>query len=246
MYAPAVNIGTSGWHYEHWKNVFYPPELSPREWLDCYSNEFITVEINNTFYHLPDLETVRDWRKRTPEGFLFTAKASRYITHMKKLKDPDPPVFRFLNRIRELKGKLGPVLFQLPPHWKCNRDRLAAFLDVLPEAYQYAFEFRDRSWWTGDIVRLLEENGAAFCIYELAEQKSPKWCTADFVFIRLHGPAGAYKGLYDSQSLSGWAGAISSWKRAGKAVFCYFDNDQHGYAVENARMLRNMLHQHET
>lgn len=240
----SVHIGTSGWNYAHWKEVFYSAGLSQKDWLAHYTKTFRTVEINNSFYNLPDAKTIRTWREQTPESFVFSVKASRYITHMKKLKDPDEPVANFLKRVTILDRKLGPVLFQLPPKWTCNPERLASFLDRLPDAHSFAFEFRDRSWWNDDVVHLLKKNKAAFCIYELAGTQSPKWITADFAYIRLHGPGeNKYEGLYDKQALSGWAGAVSEWIRDGRRVYCYFDNDQNGYAVRNARELKTMLEQ---
>ncbi|MBD3179604.1 MAG: DUF72 domain-containing protein, partial [Candidatus Latescibacteria bacterium] len=175
-----------------------------------------------------------------PDSFLFAVKASRYITHMKKLKDPREPVRNFLQEAGKLGKKLGPVIFQLPPRWRINPGRLENFLDQLPENLQTAFEFRDNTWWDDTIYRILEEAGAAFCIYHLAGEQTPRRITGDFVYIRLHGPSGAYQGLYSKQDLSGWAGAASSWARSGKDVYFFFDNDQNGYAARNAMQLRAM------
>ncbi len=241
MKSAGCYIGTSGWNYSHWKNVFYPDDMKEKKWLNYYAKIFNTVEINNSFYHLPETQTIQSWYRRMPQDFIFSVKAGRYITHMKKLKDPEHPLEKFLQRVHGLKEKTGPVLFQLPPRWTCNAERLKNFLDILPRQGQYAFEFRDSSWWNEDIRHLLEANNAAFCIYELAGIQSPRWITADFVYIRLHGPDEAYQGFYDKQTLSGWAGAVSAWMRQGRSVYCYFDNDQNGYAPQNASMLKNML-----
>ncbi len=160
---------------------------------------------------------------------------------MKKLKDPEQPVGKFLDRIAPLGHTLGPVLFQLPPKWRRNADRLADFLEALPAGLRYAFEFRDSSWFDDEIYRLLEQAGAALCIYDLAGRQSPREVTAEFVYIRLHGPGEAYQGSYSAQTLSAWAGAISAWNRQGREVFCFFDNDQRGYAPRNALRLQEMF-----
>jgi len=235
-----IIVGTSGWNYDHWKGSFYPPELKQKEWLDYYAGRLTTVEINNSFYNLPSEKTFRKWAEMVPPGFIFSIKASRYITHMKKLKDPREPLERFLDRIEVLEERQGPVLFQLPPHWNANPERLEAFLDELSGNIRSTFEFRDRSWWNDRIYGILEERNAAFCIFHLTGEQSPKEVTADFVYIRLHGPADAYEGLYDKETLSGWAGAASAWAASGKDVYIYFDNDQNGYAAMNAMQLREM------
>jgi uncharacterized protein YecE (DUF72 family) len=200
------------------------------------------VEINNSFYQLPARQTLEEWRKTVPNGFIFTVKGSRYITHMKKLKDPSQAVPQLLKAAKVLKTRLGPILFQLPPRWGVNPDRLRQFIEALPGKYRYTFEFRDPSWFEDRIYDILSETETAFCIYELADRLSPKETTADFVYIRLHGPeAEAYQGHYDANTLAGWAGAISAWRRQGKEIFCFFDNDQAGYAAKDALRLRKML-----
>jgi uncharacterized protein YecE (DUF72 family) len=233
-------IGTSGWHYEHWQGPFYPQDLPSDKWLAYYTKHLPTVEINNSFYQLPAVETLRQWRTDTPEDFVFAVKASRYITHMKKLKDPDEPVSNFMTRVCELGDKLGPILFQLPPHWNLNLDRLRSLLELLPEGHRFAFEFRDTSWFDKRVYEMLAAHDAAFCIYQLSGHLSPKQVTTDWVYVRLHGPGDAYQGKYDVQTLSGWMGAFSTWARQGKEVYCYFDNDEAGYAVQNALTLQAM------
>ncbi len=236
-----VLVGTSGWSYDHWCGPFYPAELADELRLEHYAKHFQCVEINNTFYQLPDAQTLRQWHNAVPADFVFAAKASRYITHMKKLKDPQETVCSFLERIRLLEDKLGPILFQLPPRWHFNAPRLAAFLDALSSEFRYAFEFRDQSWLNAQTCELLSRYKAAFCIYELNGFLSPREVTTDFVYIRLHGPDGAYQGSYDTRTLSGWAGAISTWCAQGRSISCYFDNDQAGYAAQNALQLQTML-----
>lgn len=211
------------------------------DFLNFYCQKFHTVEINNSFYKLPEASTLKAWKDAVPPDFIFAAKASRYITHMKKLKDPEQSLAKFMERIVELGDKLGPILFQLPPRWSFNPERLRAFLASLPENFRYALEFRDPSWINDQTYGALAERGAAFCIYEIAGFLSPLEVTAEFVYIRLHGPDGAYEGSYDEEALAGWARAISSWAARGKEVFCYFDNDQAGYAARNALTLQEML-----
>ena len=236
-----MRIGTSGWHYAHWKGPFYPKDLPAGRFLEYYVRRFDTVEINNSFYRLPQKETLKRWREDTPEGFLFTAKASRYITHMKKLKMPEEALQTFFETIRCLDRKLGPVLFQLPPRWRLNEDRLKEFLSLLPRDFRYAFEFRNPTWFDEKTYKALSAKNAAFCMYDIEGRRSPKMVTADFVYVRLHGPAAeAYRGSYDSSVLAEWAGAFRKWMEQGIDIFCYFDNDEAGYAVGDALRLKTM------
>lgn len=241
MNSKNIFIGTSGWHYDHWKGPFYPENLPAEKMLSYYSQHFQAVEINNSFYRLPDSESFAGWRKTVPGPFVFTVKGSRYITHMKKLIDPSETVPPLLAAATALKSKLGPILFQLPPRWKINPERLREFLKFLPAKFRYAFEFRDSSWFDDRIYRCLRERGAAFCIYDLAGRLSPKAVTADFIYIRLHGPGKAYQGQYDTNTLAGWAGAFAAWQNQGKEIFCFFDNDQAGYAAQDALRLQEMI-----
>ncbi len=243
MTSSTIHIGTSGWHYRHWRGNFYPAGLAPPHFLEFYCRQFQTVEINNSFYRLPLEKTLAAWRAAAPTDFLFAVKAGRFLTHMKKLKDAAEPLDYFLTRIAILGDKLGPVLFQLPPRWQCNVERLTAFLALLPDQFRYAFEFRDESWFRQPVYDALRRANAAFCIYHLAGRSAPRQVTADFIYIRLHGPAAPYSGKYDDRTLAEWADAISAWQRQGKDVFCYFDNDQHGYAAANARRLAEILNQ---
>jgi uncharacterized protein YecE (DUF72 family) len=236
-----IHIGTSGWHYDHWRGPFYPGGLSKDDFLPFYADRFQTVEINNSFYQLPRKRTLEKWRDGVQAGFVFAVKASRYITHMKKLKDPEKTLSPFLEVIDVLRPKLGPVLFQIPPKWRFNPERFRDFLKALPSGHKYAFELRDPSWHDPRAFEAMAERDIAFCIYELAGRRSPKEVTADFVYVRLHGPGAAYQGQYSTQSLSGWAGAISTWARQGREVFCYFDNDEAGYAARDAGRLQEML-----
>jgi len=236
-----IHIGTSGWHYDHWRGPFYPPDAKAEDFLPYYRKHFRTVEINNTFYQLPQKDTMETWRETVPAGFIFAVKGSRYITHMKKLKDPEKTLEKFLERVKYLGEKLGPVLFQLPPGWKFNGERLDSFLEALPKKFRAAFEFRDPSWFRDEALETLRKHGAAFCIYDLAGFQSPKEVTADFVYLRLHGPGDKYQGKYSLETLAGWADAFSAWRREKKEIFCYFDNDQAGYAAQDAMKLQEMV-----
>jgi uncharacterized protein YecE (DUF72 family) len=237
----AIHIGTSGWHYPHWKGPFYPDKISASDFLAYYARSFRTVEINNSFYRLPSEKALIHWRDTVQPGFFFAVKASRYITHIKKLKDPAESVSNFLDRVKILGKKLGPILFQLPPKWYVNLERLSSFLQVLPDGNRYGFEFRHPSWFDDRVYEILSDHNAGFCIYELNRRVSPKEVTADFVYVRLHGPDDPYQGQYDTRTLSGWAGAFSTWSSRGKEIFCYFDNDQAGYAAQDALKLKEML-----
>ena len=236
-----IHIGTSGWHYRHWVGPFYPEGTRPEAFLAHYARNFRTTEINNTFYRLPTPETLAAWRDRTPKGFTFACKASRYITHMKKLRDPEASCQRFLEAVGVLAGKLGPLLFQLPPRWRVDPGRLEAFLAALPRDRRVAFEFRDESWFAPEVYRLLRRCEAAFCIYELAGRQAPVEVTGDFVYLRLHGPGGPYQGRYGDRALAAWAARILMWRKAGRDVYCYFDNDEKGYAALDARRLIEMV-----
>lgn len=236
-----LHIGTSGWNYDHWLGTFYPEELRSSQLFEYYRSRFSTVEINNTFYQLPQDSTFLNWKEQAPEGFIYTVKASRYITHMKKLKDPRESLERFLQAVSRLGEALGPVLFQLPPNWHFNADRLRSFLDMLPDEHRYAFELRDPSWINDEAFEILRTRNVAFCIYEFAGRLSPEKVTADFVYVRLHGPGDAYQGDYSGETLRKWAEKIEQWLSQDLDVFCYFDNDQLGYAPKNALELTNLL-----
>jgi uncharacterized protein YecE (DUF72 family) len=237
----AVYIGTSGWHYPHWRGPFYPEKLPAAQMLDFYTRHFHTVELNNTFYRLPSESAVDDWRARTPSGFLFAAKGSRFLTHLKKLKDPETGIARYFERADRLGRKLGPVLFQLPPHWEVNSERLEVFLAALPRGHRYAFELRDPSWHIPEVYRILRRHRAAFCIFDIAGFYSGIEITANFTYVRLHGPDGAYQGSYASEKLEEWAARIREWRRELQAIYIYFDNDQAAYAVQNALALKKLV-----
>ncbi len=236
-----IHIGTSGWHYEHWIGTYYPEKIKGKEKIEYYQKDFQTVEINNTFYEIPEDKTFKDWKNAVPEDFVFAVKASRYITHMKKLIVDHESLDRFFSGIENLEKKVGAILFQLPPKWNVNRDRLEKFIQELPKNRRYAFEFRDHSWYDDSVYQLLEENNCSFCIYDLAGHQSPIKVTADFVYIRLHGPGDKYKGKYYKPTLEKWADRCRDWQQDRKDVFLYFDNDEDGNAAFNAKELIEIL-----
>lgn len=237
-----TQIGTSGWKYEHWEGPFYPEDLPKDDWLDHYQGQFDTVEVNNTFYNLPDPETLEDWRNRVAENFTFAAKANRYITHMKKLNEPEDSLENMLNVFEAFGDKLEPILFQLPPNWNFDEQRLREFIDLIPDQQRTVFEFRDESWINDITFGILEENNAAFCIYDLAGFQSPLEVTAEYVYVRLHGPSDEkYLGKYDEDQLSWWADRLNEWRDQDLDLYVYFDNDEQGFAPQNALELKDMV-----
>jgi len=237
-----IRIGTSGFHYKHWKGPFYPGKTPASKLLDFYVQHLDTVELNNSFYRLPSAHAFDSWREATPANFVFAVKASRFITHNKKFKDPENAIDNLLPRAAHLGPKLGPVLFQLPPHWRVNPERLQNLLQILPRDVRYAFEFRELSWMNPQVDSILKKFNAAFCIYELAGYHSPLNITADFAYVRLHGPEiGKCQGSYSEERLRAWARQIETWAAKLKAVYVYFDNDQAGYAAANALTLKSMV-----
>jgi len=234
-------IGTSGWSYDDWTERFYPPLLPAADRLAFYARHFQTVEINATFYRLPAPATVSHWNEETPVKFRFAAKASRFITHMKKLKDPEASLPSFFAAIAGLAEKCGPILFQLPPHWHANPGRLTDFLQALPPGHLYAFEFRDPSWYDGKVFAALTDHAAALCIHDLAGSPSPVEATTDFVYLRLHGRDGLYRGKYGKAALRKWADCLAGWNAEGRDVYCYFNNDEKAYAVADALTLKDLV-----
>jgi len=238
-----ILVGTSGWHYPHWKHLFYPEDMARADWLAYYGERLSGVEVNNSFYRLPEAATIDEWREASPKGFVFAVKAPRTITHLNKLRNCKSAVEGFLGRLERFGTKLGPILFQLPPRWHCNPQRLEEFLGLLPENQRYAFEFRDPTWHTDAIYELLAARNAAFCVYDLEAFTSPLETTADFVYVRLHGPGeNAYTGSYRDPTLRTWAGRAKRWaRREGRDVYIFFDNDQNAYATKNAARFQSHL-----
>lgn len=236
-----IHVGTSGWNYKHWLGPFYPEKLPAKEMLAFYAEHFDTVEINATHYHLPKFTSFETWRETVPSNFVFAVKASRFTTHMKKLKAPRTSTEKFFVRVDRLRQRLGPILFQLPPHWKVNIERLETFLSAMPREHRYTFEFRDESWFTDEVYEVLRSHSAALCFYHQMGYDSPPEVTADFVYVRLHGTESKYGGSYPDSALTAWARRIKRWRKQSKDVYFYFNNDPEGHAVKNALTLKRML-----
>jgi uncharacterized protein YecE (DUF72 family) len=236
-----VRIGTSGWEYRHWRGRFYPTDLAKDRWLEHYVDQFDTVELNNSFYRLPEAETFAAWRDRLPDGFSMAVKASRYLTHMKRLSEPREPLERFWSRARRLGVHLGPVLYQLPPRWRRNPERLAEFLDRVPTNHPQAIEFRDPSWYHEDVDRLLRDAGIALCLHDMAgsERRGPP--VGPFVYLRFHGSSGRYAGGYTAQHLAAAADRIADWASGGLACWAFFNNDPDAHAIRDALRLREYV-----
>lgn len=236
-----IRIGTSGWHYNDWPGLFYPADLPKRKWLQYYAEHFDTVEINNTFYRQPKPETFTNWHKQVPKNFLYTVKANRFITHIKRLKDAEEPLERFLEGALLLKKNLGPILYQLPPSFHKDLDRLQRFLKVLPKKQIAVFEFRHESWFSKDAYQLLREFNAGFCIHDMPGMEVPQIVTSNVIYVRFHGPTGRYQGNYSKSALQGWANWIKDNLKNKKAIFAYFNNDYNAYAVYNAKQLKEQF-----
>jgi uncharacterized protein YecE (DUF72 family) len=237
-----VHVGCSGWNYDAWRGRFYPHGLPPRRWLEHYSRVFETVEVNATFYRLPTRETVAAWIQQTPPGFVFSLKASRYQTHIKRLANMGQGVARYYERIEPLVGspKLGPVVWQLPPNFRRDDDRLAGALDALPEG-RHCFEFRHESWFVAEVYELLRSHGAALVIGDTPERPFQTYeMTADWTFVRFHRGVRGRRGNYSASELQTWARRITQWRRRVE-VFAYFNNDWEGFAPRNALTLARAL-----
>jgi uncharacterized protein YecE (DUF72 family) len=234
-----IYIGTSGWLYDHWRGIFYPEEVSKTRWFDYYAEHFDTVELNVSFYRLPKKETFIGWWEKSPKNFLFAVKASRFITHVKRLKDCREPWKLFISHAKGLKEKLGPVLFQLPPNLKVNLDRLESFLKIISKyKVRKAFEFRDESWFCDEVYSLLSKYKTALVLADSPRYPLVEKVTADFVYIRFHGGKILYGSNYSKKELKKWANKIKKWSKKGLDVYAYFNNDAHGYAVDNAMTLK--------
>ncbi len=243
----AILIGTSGYNYPHWWNgVFYPEDLPQKKWLEFYAKYFDTVELNVTFYRLPKKETFEGWYKRTPEKFSFSVKGSRFITHIKRLRDCREPLSLFLERASPLKEKLGVILWQLPPRFEFHKERLEEFcvlLSTLPhsKALRHSFEFRDESWFSEASFQILREFNYSLCIAHGSGLPFIERITSRTVYIRLHGGEVLYGSNYSDNELKEWAKKIKDWQSKGKDIFVYFNNDAFGFAVKNALTLKKMV-----
>jgi uncharacterized protein YecE (DUF72 family) len=252
---PELRVGCSGWNYKHWRGPVYPPEMPARRWFEHYAAQFDTVEINNTFYRLPDPSTFAAWRERAPQNFVYAIKASRFLTHLKRLRDPDEAVTRLFDHARELGDRFGPILYQLPGNFHRDLARLDAFLSILPRtlgeigaappsrALQHTIEFRHSSWYVDETYAVLNEHAVALCLHDKAGSAITAPIDGPFVYVRFHGPGGRYFGRYDRSRIADWAGRLAEHWRGGRDVYAYFNNDPEGMAVFNARELREELSQ---
>lgn len=252
-----ICIGCSGWQYRSWRGRFYPEDLPVNRWLSYYADHFNSVEINNSFYRLPEAATFERWRKATPPGFLVAVKASRFLTHLKRLREPESPLELLLGRAARLGPRLGPLLYQLPGTLTFDADRLRVFLDALPvvtkrlgadddvpkhRKFCHVIEFRHRSWYRDDVYRWLADAGVALCLHDMSGSAITDMdASPAFVYVRFHGAHGRYRGSYADRVLEDWAAKLTSAERGGRAVFAYFNNDIEGAAPENADTLRAAL-----
>ncbi len=234
-------VGTSGWHYDHWRGNFYPQDLAKTGWLEHYAAKFNTVELNNSFYRLPSEKAFTAWREATPANFLFSVKVSRFITHVKRLREAGEAEERFITRARLLGDKLGPLLYQLPPGMRRDDERLESFLSILTPGMKHVFEFRHESWFDDAVFKLLRKYGAGFCFFDMPGVSCPFVVTAEFAYIRFHGRTGLYSRNYPDDELSAWADRIKGLSKNVEAWYVYFNNDAGGYAVKNAVTLRFFL-----
>lgn len=236
-----IHIGCSGWNYKHWRGIFYPAGLPQREWLDWYARHFTTVEINNSFYRLPDEMTFKRWRLQSPDNFVFAVKASRFLTHMKRLRDPDEPLDRLLSQAKGLGRKFGPILYQLPTGFRLDMARLETFLHALPRRRRHVIEFRDPSWYVPQVFKLLERQHVALCLHDKDGSAIDAPYTGPFIYVRFHGTDGRYHGSYSDAALSGWARTFADRWQDGSDVYAYFNNDPNADAVRNAATLKRLV-----
>jgi len=241
-----IRVGCSGWQYASWRGRFYPATLKTAEWLEYYTTVFDTVELNNSFYRLPEKSTFQSWRARVPRRFAFAVKASRYLTHLKRLLTPGPPVRRLFSRVAGLGDRLGPVLYQLPGNFEIDVPRLRHLCRVLPRArggreLLHAIEFRHPSWYCAEVFDLLSQQGVALCLHDKLGSAIDRPAVGPFVYVRFHGPSGMYHGGYSARTLERWAGSLVEQHAAGRRVFAYFNNDPDAQATRDAQALREKI-----
>ena len=229
--------------YKHWRGLFYPEKLAVKRWFAFYAEEFDTVEINSSFYHLPPPKTFEGWRKQAPPGFCYAVKANRFLTQAKKLRDCEEPIARQMASFYALRPKLGPILYQLPPRLTLNIERLESFLQLLPDDVTSVFEFREPSWYTDEVFALLERHHASFCAHDMPGSKSPRLAVGPIAYLRFHGGLSKYYGRYTDEALLEWTDWIGEQARAGRAVWAYFNNDPEAHAIHDAQTLRAMVRQ---
>ena len=234
-------IGTSGWHYDDWRIRFYPEKLPRSKWLEFYAQRFSTVELNNSFYRLPSEDAFTSWRDSSPADFTFAVKVSRFITHIKRLKNSEQAVENFVTRAKILGEKLGPLLYQLPPNMHRNDDVLKSFLSHLPRGIKHVIEFRHQSWLEDTVFETLRKHNAGLCVFDMPAFSCPLVATADFAYIRFHGNAALYSSCYSDEELADWAKKLAGLPKNLKTVYIYFNNDIEGFAVKNAITIRGYL-----
>jgi len=247
-----VLIGTSGYSYKHWaEGVFYPQGLSQARWFTFYAQQFDTVELNVTFYRLPKITVFENWRQKAPQNFRFSVKGSRYITHIKRLKDVKEPLARLAQRIRPLAEQIDCVLWQLPPSMKDSQQRLSAFCLALMKdsvfcGMKQVFEFRNETWFQRRTYKILQEHGFCLCFADSGSQMGAEVLTGDYIYLRFHGRGARYGSEYSDEELRQWAGKVRDWKARIKCVYAYFNNDAYGFAPRNARRFRELLKDEES
>ena len=235
-----VYIGTSGWQYRDWRGSFYPADIPQREWLEYYCRHFSTLELNNSFYRLPTAAAFAGWRARTPDGFVMAVKMSRFLTHLKKLGEPEEPVERFLHRASELGPRLGPVLIQLPPRFPAVPERLDETLGLFPRSVRVAVEFRDPSWFSDEVRSVLERHRAACVLADSPRRAQPHWKTAGWGFLRFHEGRARPAPCYGENALRTWVERLSELFDPGDDVFVYFNNDHHACAIRDAGVFERL------
>jgi uncharacterized protein YecE (DUF72 family) len=228
-------VGTSGWQYRHWRGVLYPPGLPQRSWLEHYATRYITVESNAAFYRLPPYETFVAWRERTPPGFLMAVKASRYLTHIRRLRNPEEPVRRILTNAAGLGDRLGPILLQLPPNLPADPALLDACLACFPPTVRVAVEPRHESWWTDEVKAVLDRRAACLCWADRGSRPvTPLWRTTGWGYVRFHEGRATPHPRYGRDALATWASRITQTWSPDADVFAYFNNDPGGAAIYDA------------
>ena len=238
-----IQVGCSGWMYQHWRGILYPEGLPQRLWFQRYSEDFDTVEINASFYRVPKFETFESWLNKAPEGFRYAVKVNRTITHLKKLVGVEETLNDFVARTRQLGPALGPLLYQLPPSLKLDLNRLERFLKLVPADLSNVFEFRNKDWYGPETYDLLDRYDASFCVHDMPGSKTERVAVGPVAYIRFHGSEGKYWGRYSDDDLLGWSDWITAQSRQGRTVWCYFNNDIHGHAIHDAQTLRSIIRQ---
>jgi len=236
-----IRIGTSGWYYSHWSGLFYPAKLPKTKWFQYYAKHFDSVEVNNTFYQLPKQQSVKKWYVQAPKNFIYTVKANRYITHIKRLKDTPEALERFFKTVDLLKQKLGPVLYQLPPSLQKDLDLLGGFIRLLPKNRIAVFEFRHESWYSEDTFELLNQFNVGFCVHDMPAKQTPRIITGNIIYIRFHSSTGRYSGNYTKSALKNRVHWLKKQNKKARRIYIYFNNDFNAFAVENAKQIKEQI-----